>query len=149
MSGMCKVMRPCVPCYALLAFFDFDKWPPTALTEKEGNIFTKKEHKITEGYDGIFELCDPKQPTLETLDSIRCLRPLDPESDLFPADPLGALVCAITTLNDKNAGGCDKRSKQWRRTIYVITNGETEFNMHHADEIKEEILVSNIAVKVV
>jgi ATP-dependent DNA helicase 2 subunit 2 len=64
----------------------------------------------------------------------------------FKADPLDALVAAITTLNNKEVGGT---TNTWRRTIYLITDGKSKMNKSDVKLIQDKLIESNITLKVV
>ncbi|UZJ53494.1 hypothetical protein CBS101457_002814 [Exobasidium rhododendri] len=101
---------------------------------------------VKEGYEGIDEIFKPDQPTIATLELLRCLRASKAEEKPYPADPLDALVAAITTLNNKAAGGT---TNTWRRTIYLITDGKSVMNKSDVKLIQDKLIEDNITLKVV
>lgn len=88
----------------------------------------------------------PEQPTLATLELVRCLRAATPKENPHLGDPLDALVAAITTLNHKPSGGV---TNTWRRTIYLITDGKSKMNIDDVALIKSRLRDDNITLKVV
>jgi ATP-dependent DNA helicase 2 subunit 2 len=101
---------------------------------------------VNEGYLGIDEIVLPDQPNISVLELIRCLRATVGKERPHPADPLDALVAAIHTQNDKQAGGV---TATWRRTIYLITDGKTKMNVMDAEVIKSRLSEDGIVLKVI
>ena len=83
---------------------------------------------------------------MSTLELLRCLRASRKEEKPHHADPLDALVAAITTLNNKDVGGS---TSTWRRTIYLITNGQSSMNTSDMEAIKNKLTEDLITLKVV
>ncbi|KAN0064305.1 ATP-dependent DNA helicase yku80 [Thecaphora frezii] len=104
---------------------------------------------IRDEYEGIDEIFPPALPTLDTLDLVRSLRAVDPNSKTPPGDPLSALVDAIQLSNSPQRGGIkDSQKNTWRRTIYLVTDGRSRFSWDGADAIKDKILDENLQLRV-
>jgi ATP-dependent DNA helicase 2 subunit 2 len=101
---------------------------------------------VKQGYEGIDEIFKPDQPTIATLELLRCLRASKEEEKPYTADPLDALVAAITTLNNKQVGGT---TNTWKRTIYLITDGMSIMNRSDVKLIQDKLIEDNITLKVV
>lgn len=108
------------------------------------NVLLKKSH-IKEGYQGIDEIFLPGMPTIATLELLRCVRATTKEEKPHIADPIDALIAAITTLRDKESG----ISAGYKKTIYLITDGQSPMNTDDMELIQQNLINDNITLKVV
>lgn len=105
-----------------------------------------RSNKDLEGYLGVDEIVVPDQPTLHTLELVRCLRATTTEEDPFPADPMDALVAAIASICDKAVSGT---TDTWSRTIYMITNAMGEMNTDGWIDVQNRMIDQKISLKVI
>jgi ATP-dependent DNA helicase 2 subunit 2 len=112
---------------------------------RTNNILLQKT-SIDEGYQGIDEIFLPGTPTISTLEMLRRLRAAKEEEKPYPADPLDALIAAITTLRDKDVSNL---SAGYRKTIYLITDGKSSMNTNDKELIQKSLIEDNITLKLV
>ncbi|PWN36529.1 SPOC domain-like protein [Meira miltonrushii] len=114
----------------------------SSLTE---NTLLKGNPKLP-GYRGVNEFVLPEQPTLHTLELVRSLRAAKKDEDPFPADPMDALVAAISSICDKAVSGT---TDTWTRTIYMITNAMGEMNTDGWIDVQNRMIEQKISLKVI
>ncbi|MCO5590245.1 hypothetical protein L7F22_044214 [Adiantum nelumboides] len=105
-----------------------------------------KGNEDLQGYLGVDEIFLPDQPTLHTLELVRCLRATTTQEEPFPADPMDALVAAIASICDKTVSGT---TDTWTRTIYIITNAMGEMNTDGFADVQNRMINQKISVKVI
>lgn len=99
-------------------------------------------------YQGIDEIFWPALPTLDTLDLVQSLRAVHPDQEAPVADPLAALVDAIQLSCEPQKGGIKPSQKNtWKRTVYLVTDGRTEFAYNGADSIQNKLQDENIILR--
>ncbi|EST08126.1 Ku70/Ku80 beta-barrel domain protein [Kalmanozyma brasiliensis GHG001] len=99
-------------------------------------------------YEGIDEIFWPALPTLDTLDLVQSLRAVHPDQQSRVADPLAALVDAVQLSSDPQKGGIKPSQKTtWKRTIYLVTDGQSEFTLDGSDSIGRKFEEENIALR--
>lgn len=84
-------------------------------------------------------------PTIATLELLRCIRATTKDEEPYPADPIDALIAAITTLRDKDS----QISAGYKKTIYLITDGQSPMNTDDMELIQQNLIDDNITLKVV
>ncbi|PWZ01791.1 SPOC domain-like protein [Testicularia cyperi] len=103
---------------------------------------------IPDEYHGIDEIFTPALPTLDTLDLVQSLRAVSESDNIAPGDPLAALVDAIQLSCSPDKGGIKETQRNtWKRTIYLVTDGESKFSWDGADAIGEKIALENIHLR--
>ncbi|KAJ9475782.1 ATP-dependent DNA helicase II subunit 2 [Pseudozyma hubeiensis] len=99
-------------------------------------------------YQGIDEIFWPALPTLDTLDLVQSLRAVHPDQKAPLADPLAALVDAIQLSSDPEKGGIKGSQKNtWKRTVYLVTDGQSQFGFDGAEAISNKLQDENIALR--
>ncbi|SJX65265.1 related to ATP-dependent DNA helicase II, 80 kDa subunit [Sporisorium reilianum f. sp. reilianum] len=99
-------------------------------------------------YDGIDEIFCPALPTLDTLDLVQSLRAVHPDQKAPNADPLAALVDAIQLASDVQKGGIKPSQKNtWKRTVYLVTDGQSAFGFDGAEAIRNRLVDDNITLR--
>lgn len=99
-------------------------------------------------YQGIDEIFWPALPTLDTLDLVQSLRAVHPDQKAPLADPLAALVDAIQLSSDPEKGGIKGSQKNtWKRTVYLVTDGQSQFGFDGAQAISNKLQDENIALR--
>ncbi|PWN23548.1 SPOC domain-like protein [Microstroma glucosiphilum] len=102
-----------------------------------------------EGYAGIDEIAQLGQPTVATLELLRLLRACGEDEGGHDADPLDALICALTSLSDKNRGGQSASAKSYKKTIYLITDARHRMNKDSVDAIATKIRDERVSLRVI
>ncbi|CDU23501.1 related to ATP-dependent DNA helicase II, 80 kDa subunit [Sporisorium scitamineum] len=99
-------------------------------------------------YDGIDEIFWPALPTLDTLDLVQSLRAVHQDQKAPKPDPLAALVDAIQLASDAQKGGIKPSQKDtWKRTVYLVTDGQSSFGFDGAEAIRNKLVEDNITLR--
>ncbi|KAL9933161.1 hypothetical protein V8E36_007879 [Tilletia maclaganii] len=102
------------------------------------------------GYEGIDVIWPTAPPTLDTIDIVRKLRAARPGQAAKKADPLDALVVAISTMLNPEQGGLRTTNKDtWTRNIYLITDAAERMNRDELESIKDALFNQKVGLKVV
>ncbi|KAK0531090.1 ATP-dependent DNA helicase yku80 [Tilletia horrida] len=102
------------------------------------------------GYEGVDMIWPIKQPNLETIEIVRKLRAAKREDAPKKADPLDALVVAVSTILNPEASGLKTSQKDtWTRNIYLITDASQPMDITDVDSIKNSLIEQKIGLKVV
>ncbi|KAK0545583.1 ATP-dependent DNA helicase yku80 [Tilletia horrida] len=113
---------------------------------RTNNVVNQAQGEYT-GVDMIWPL---QTANLETLDLVRNLRPVTPNQAVHKADPLDALVVAISTIFDLASGGLkDSQRDTWQRIIYLITDASEKMEKAGVPEIRTSLSDRKIALRVV
>ncbi|CAD6975968.1 hypothetical protein A4X06_0g2844 [Tilletia controversa] len=111
------------------------------------NNLTNKEQG---GYEGIDMIWPTNPPNLDTIDLVRKLRATKPGQAEKKADPLDALVVAISTiLNPEHNGIGTLQRNTWTRNIYLITDASETMDISEVDKIKSALEEHKIGLKIV
>ncbi|KAJ1021081.1 hypothetical protein NDA16_003867 [Ustilago loliicola] len=113
-----------------------------------GSPRTNNSIPDTDDYNGIDEIFWPTLPTLDTLDLVQSLRAVHPDQKTSPADPLAALVDAIQLSSEPAKGGIKPSQKNtWKRTVYLVTDGQSSFAHDGAKAIRDKLVDDNISLR--
>ena len=101
-------------------------------------------------YNGIDEIFGPALPTLDTLDLVQTLRAVHQDQKAPTPDPLAALVDAIQLSSEPHKGGIKpSQSNTWKRTVYLVTDGQSPFGFDGAGAIANKLVQDNITLRLV
>ncbi|KAE8246624.1 hypothetical protein A4X13_0g5701 [Tilletia indica] len=101
-------------------------------------------------YEGIDMIWPTNPPNLDTIDIMRKLRATKPGEAIKTADPLDALVVAISTiLNPDHNGVSSSQRNTWTKNIYLITDASERMDKSEVQRIKDALEEHKIGLKIV